>query len=142
MCGQQRMNSKRDERLKFNMKKKYKIKYNDDDTLIELNGYGIQEHIVALYYPDVTENLEGFILYNPDGTILKDCSDFKYRYDILENDSKSIYYTDLNDMVQYEKWNRDYTDTIDEEPLTNEELTECVADLMYEASLIQLGIGG
>ena len=45
-------------------------------------------------------------------------------------------------MVQYEKWNRDYTDTIDEEPLTNEELTECVADLMYEASLIQLGIGG
>ena len=76
MCGQQRMRSSEDERLKFNMKKKYKIKYNDDDTLIELNGYGIQEHIVALYYPDVTENLEGFILYNPDGSILKDCSDF------------------------------------------------------------------
>ena len=123
------------------MKKKYKLKYHGDDTLIELNGYGIQEHIIALHYPNVAENLDGFIIYNPDDTILKDCSNYKYRYDILENDSKSIYYTDLSDMVQSEKWNRDYNDTIDEEPLTNEELTECVADLMYEASLIQLGIG-
>lgn len=124
------------------MKEKYKVKYCNNEELIELNGYGIQEHIIALYYPHVTEKLDGFIIYNPDGTIFKNCTDFKYRYDVLENDSGSIYYTDLSNMIQHEKWNRGLgADTIDEEPLTNEELTECVADLMYEASLIQLGIG-
>ena len=122
------------------MKKSYKIKYNDSETTIDLNGYGLQDHIVSLYYPNAEENLGGFILYAPDGNVLKDCSEFKYRYDILEDNPDAIYYTDLEELVQTEKWNVGDSDTVEEEPLTNEELTACVADLMYETSLIQLGL--
>lgn len=125
------------------MKEKYRIKYNDSDNLIELSGLGEQEHIVVLYYPTVSVNLNGFIIYNPDGTIYKDCSEYKYRYDILEDKLNVIYYTDLEDMVQTEKWHLSNSDYVmEEEPLTNAELTECVADLMYETSLMQLGMEG
>lgn len=124
------------------MKNRYKVKYNGNNELIVLNGYGIQEHIITLYYSDVTENLDGFILYDSEGNVFKDCSDYKYRYDILENDPKSILYTDLEGFVQTEKLNNNYSNIVNEEPLTNQELTECLADLMYEMSLTQLGITG
>ncbi len=124
------------------MKKKYKVKYNNANDFVNLDGYGIQDHIISLYYPNITENLSGFVLYNPDGTILKDCSEYRYRYDVLEDNPNAIYYTDLEDIVQTEKWQYNSDEQIEEEPLTNAELTECVADLMYETSLMQLGMEG
>ncbi|MCM1112863.1 MAG: hypothetical protein NC399_06370 [Muribaculum sp.] len=123
------------------MKEKYKAKYNNSDGLIELNGVGIQDHIVSLYGPDIAVNLSGFVLYAPDGTVFRDCSGFRYRYDILEDNPDAVHYTDQADMVQTEKWNVSSIDQVEEEPLTNEELTECVAELMYETSLMRLGIG-
>lgn len=124
------------------MKKRYKIKYSDSSQMIELNGYGIQDHIVALFYPDIAVNLNGFVLYDPEGNVLKDCSAYRYRYDVLEDNPNAIYYTDLEEVVQTEKWNHSDNTQIEEEPLTNEELTECVADLLYETSLMKLGMEG
>ena len=123
------------------MKKQYTGKYNDSEEFIALNGYGFQSNIVTLYYQNATENLNGFIIYDPDENILKDCSEYRYRYDVLEDNPNVVYYTDLEDMVQTEKWQYSSDEQM-EEPLTNAELTECVADLMYETSLMQLGMEG
>ena len=123
-------------------KKKYKVQYNNSEELIELDGYGIQGNVVSLFYPNIQENLSGFAIYDPEGNVLKVCSEFKYRYDVLEDNPNAIYYTNLEEMVQTEKWNISDSDQVEAEPLTNEELTECVADLLYETSLMQLGMEG
>ncbi|MDE7252115.1 MAG: hypothetical protein K2O32_04155 [Acetatifactor sp.] len=125
-------------------KKKFKVKYNNSKGLIELDGYGIQGNIVSLFYPNIQENISGFVIYDPDGNVYKDCSEYKYRYDVLEDNPNAIYYTDLENMVQTEKWNYGNDDQveIDVEPLTNEEVTACIATLMYETSLMKLGMEG
>lgn len=121
------------------MKAKYKVKYNDLENAIELNGVSISSDIVSVSYPNITENLSGFVIYNPDGSVLKDCSDFKHRWDILEDNPLTIYYSISSDIVQTEKINTENFFE-DVEPLSNEALTECVGDLMYEVSLMQLGL--
>lgn len=123
------------------MKGTYKVRYNGADEVMELNGVGIQDHFVSLHGQDIAVNLSGFVLYAPDGTVFRDCSGFRYRYDILEDNPDAVYYTDREDMIQTEKWNVSGGGQVEEEPLTNEELTECVAELMYETSLMRLGIG-
>lgn len=119
--------------------RKYKLKYANSKTYIELKGYSKSNDIVGLVYQNVEENLSGFIIYDQDGGVVAECSDFKYRWDVLEDDSDRIYYTNSADNVQTEKFHTE--DQIEEaEPLTNEELTEAVADLMYEVSMMQLGL--
>lgn len=119
--------------------RKYKLKYVNSKTCIELKGYSKSNDIVGLVYQGAEENLSGFIIYDQDGGVVADCSDFKYRWDVLEDDSDRIYYTNSADNVQTEKFHTE--DQIEEaEPLTNEELTEAVADLMYEVSMMQLGL--
>lgn len=51
-----------------------------------------------------------------------------------------IYYTNDPNYLQTEPW-PDLSDIPEQaEPLTNEELTEAVADLMYDVSAAQLGL--
>lgn len=117
-----------------------KIKYNDQDTYIDIRGCMISNDLVSLSYPNAEASTSGFIIYQDD-KMIADCSDFRYRWDVLENNPNRIYYTNNADNVQEKAFNHE--NMVEEiNPLSNEELTECVADLMYEISLAQLGMTG
>lgn len=122
------------------MKKiKYKLKYNNEEIDRDLCGYMISTDIVGLSYPGATENLSGFVIYDSDGRIAADCSDYHFRWDVLEDNPDRIYYTNSSNNIQTRKF--DPENQIEEvEPLTNEELTEAIADLICEVSLMQLNI--
>lgn len=118
-----------------------KVKFNDSEELLQLSGWFIRNDLVTLISNDISENLNGFILYEDDGeTVVKDCSDFVYRWDIYGQKENQISFT--NDETFRQK-RTDVDDSIPQEivdPLSNEELTEVVADLMYEVSAAQLGL--
>lgn len=125
------------------MKQKYTIRYKNRKDKIEIDGYSWRENIIGITYPgaEKEENLSGLELYAPNGELLLDCSDFKYRWNVLEDIPNKIYYTDKKENVQTQKFPVNNEDCEEEaEPLTNEELTEAVADLMYEVSIVQLGL--
>ncbi|MCM1218044.1 MAG: hypothetical protein NC548_26460 [Lachnospiraceae bacterium] len=118
---------------------RYRVKYNDQNTCIDIKGYMVSGGLVCLSYPAAEENSSGFVIYDAEGGVIADCTDFKYRWDVLEDNPDKIYYTDQENNVQEKKFgNGDMAE--DTDPLNNEELTECVADLMYQISLNQLGL--
>ena len=95
---------------------------------------------MSLNYKDQEENLSGFYIIDKDGRLLFDAYDFIYRFDVVDTKADEICYTNDKDYRQTEPW-AELCD-IPEQPqtLTNEELTEAVADLMYEVSMVQLGL--
>lgn len=118
-----------------------KVAFKDGETF-DILGYCIGKNIVEIHYKykDPKENLSGFIICDEAGDIIKDCSDFIYRWDIVDQRPDRIYYTNDPDYCQTEPF-PDLSDIQEQaEPLTNEELTEAVADLMYEVSMMQLGM--
>lgn len=119
------------------MKEKY-VLYNNGEKK-SLKSYGISSDIIILSYQDVNENLSGFSIYDGNDNLIMDCSDFIYRWDVLEDNNNKIYYTNSPDNVQTMKFNTDDQEE-EVEPLNNRELTEAVADLIYELSVTQLGL--
>lgn len=119
------------------MKEKY-VLYNNGEKE-SLKSYGISSDIIILSYQDVNENLSGFSIYDGNDNLIMDCSDFIYRWDVLEDSNNKIYYTNSPDNVQTMKFNTDDQEE-EVEPLNNRELTEAVADLIYELSVTQLGL--
>ena len=116
-----------------------KVIFADSDEAIEIRGYSITEKLVSIHYDNPVENLSGFCIYEREDLVF-DGSDFTYRWDILDQKPNEIYYTNDPDYRQTKLF-PDLGDVQEPaEPLTNEELTEAVADLMYEMSLSQLGI--
>lgn len=125
------------------MGEKLTIRYKNKKRKIEIDGYSLRENVIGITYPgaEKEENLSGLELYAPNGELLLDCSDFKYRWNVLEDIPNKIYYTDKKENVQTQKIPVNHEEYVEEvEPLTNEELTEAVADLMYEVSMAQLGL--
>lgn len=132
------------------MKKRAYIKYKNADEIICLNGYSVSENMIKVIFtePYPFKNC-GFDLYDTNGSLVKDCSDFIYRWDILNADNttqpNTIVFTDNMDLQQTmpfwakEEIDKEVANTPDE-PLTNEELTEAIADLICEVSLMQLNI--
>lgn len=111
-----------------------------DGEAFALNGYSIQEDLVSLHYREPAENQSGFTIYNEAGNVVAECLDFVYRWDVVDQKKGTIYYTNNKDYRQTAPWPdisgiQEYM-----EPLSNEELTEAVADLMYEVSVVQLGL--
>lgn len=121
------------------MERIFYLKYKDKEEIIRLTGYSISYNVILLKHPNVEENLSGFLIYSQDGTLVKDCSDFIYRWDVLEDNNNKIYYTNSPDNVQTMKFNTDDQEE-EVEPLNNRELTEAVADIIYELSVTQLGL--
>ena len=111
-----------------------------DGEAFALNGYSIQENLVSLHYREPTENKSGFTIYNEAGNVVAECLYFVYRWDVASQKKGTIYYTNDKDYRQTVPWPD--TSGIPEytEPLSNEELTEAVAELMYEVSVAQLGL--
>lgn len=116
-----------------------KVIFADSDTTIGIRGYSIQEDRVSLHYDNPKENLNGFYIYEGDNLVF-DGSDYIYRWDVVDQKPNTIYYTNNPGYCQTEPF-QDLGDVPEPaEPLTNEELTEAVADLMYEVSMMQLGL--
>lgn len=115
-----------------------KLRYNNHTDIVEIEGYMCSDNLASISGKNIEENTSGYIIYNEQGEVVADCSEYKYRWDVLENDPGRIFYTNIEGYVQTEPLPRD--DSVIAEPLNNEALTECVADLMYEVSLMQLGM--
>lgn len=132
------------------MKNKICIKYKDSDEYFSLDGYSISMDIVKVLMSDnIPFKHCGFILYGTNGEILKDCSDFIYRWDILNEENpirpNVMVFTNNSDLKQEipfltQEEIEEAAEDAPTDPLTNEELTEAIADLICEVSLMQLNI--
>ena len=118
-----------------------KVKFNNSDNYIFLTGCVLYANKVKLTAPGITENLSGFILYEDDEeSIVRDCTDYKYKWNIYTEYENGIMLTKLEtDRERKPNPNAEPPREIID-PLTNEELTEAVAELMYETSMMQLGM--
>ncbi len=117
-----------------------KIKFNDSKEYIALQGYAIGTNIVTVVADGIKEDLSGFILYEDDEvTEVLDCNDYVYRWDIYTEKKDQITFTNSETDRQGKPALTEMPKEI-VDPLSNEELTEIVADLMYEVSAAQLGL--
>lgn len=129
-----------------------KIIYNDG-AQGTISGYSLSGNIIKITYDTTSSkpaaNSSGFKIYNEQNGEIIDGSTYIYRWDVLnaENPTQpwTIAYTDSPDLKQnvpyptQEEMERE-TENISDDPLTNEELTEAIADLICEVSLMQLNI--
>lgn len=118
-----------------------KIKFNLSENFLYLSSYCLYQDKVFLSGSGIEENLNGFILYEDDEkTVVRDCSDYMYKWNVYTEYENGIVLT--NSETDREQEPIDNTEVLQEiiDPLTNEELTEAVASLMYEVSTMQLGM--
>lgn len=116
-----------------------KVVFADSSEAIEICGFSISEKLVSIRYDNPMENISGFSIYDGENKVF-DGSDFTYRWDVVDQKPNEIFYTNDPDYRQTEPF-QDLSEVQEqEEPLSNEELTEAVADLMYEVSMMQLGL--
>ena len=118
----------------------FNLKYNNQDKPVEIEGYTCSTALISIMGQNLEENTSGFKIFNMQGEVLENCSEYKYRWDVLEDNPNKIFYTNIESYIQAELLPNDNSAVV--EPLNNEALTECVADLMYELSLVQLGMMG
>lgn len=111
------------------------------ETLVIVSSWGIQQHLIMLADDNLEWDLSGFKLYEEDGeTLIMDCSEYIYQWNIHTSSCNQVYLTDLETNTESDSNNAERNEIVAQ--LSNEELTECVADLMYEMSLVQLGMMG
>ena len=127
-----------------------KLKFNDMDELYEVTSYRIiNQNLVVLKGENLPQGKTcGFKLLRDDGSVDTDCSGYTVKFNVLTELENILMYS-INESIVETKDNPAYRycstpnpEDIHEDvdPLTNEELTECVAELMYESSLRQLGL--
>lgn len=121
-----------------------KVKFKRIDDYIKLKGFVLYNDMVYMrgdgINPElIMENPCGFILYKDDEkTVIRDCSDYLYRWDIYNKEENQITLTN-SETNQQRKPKENVEPSVEEVgPLSNEELTECVAELLYKDSLREL----
>ena len=120
-----------------------KVKFNDSDNFIKLDSYVLYQDKVDMQGQGITENLSGFILYEDDEeTIVRDCSEYKHKWNIYTERENGIVLTE-SETDRERKPNLDAEKPVEIVDVpNNEELAECIADLMYELSASELGLQG
>lgn len=120
-----------------------KVKFNDSDNFMKLDSYVLYQDKVDMQGQGITENLSGFILYEDDEeTIIRDCSEYKHKWNIYTERENGIVLTE-SETDRERKPNLDAEKPVEIVDVpNNEELAECIADLMYELSASELGIQG
>lgn len=116
------------------------VKFNDEDIFRRVISYGINPFLINLFGPEIIEDFSGFKLYKDDKeTVEKDCSEYIYKWNIYTEypDGGCIYTNDQN-LKEPDPKTVVMEETVD--PLNDSQLTEVVADLMYEVDMIKLGI--
>lgn len=127
-----------------------KLKFNDTEETYEIASYRIiNQNLVVLKGENLPQGKTcGFKLLRDDGSVDTDCSDYTVKFNVLTEIENVLMYsrsesnieTEDNPAGRYCHTPNPEDIHEDVDPLTNEELTECVADLMYESSLRQLGL--
>lgn len=123
-----------------------KLKFNNKNIFYTLDSYGWQPHIVTIKSSEITEvNLSGFNIYLDDEeTIIEHYEEYKHFYSTHTPLDYCMSYTDIEGNEETESQVIDMSGLSEAVeivvPLSNQELTECVAELMYETSLMQLGM--
>ncbi len=70
------------------------IKFNNSKNFIYLTAYCLYQNKVSITGEGITENLSGFILYEDDEkTVVRDCSDYKYKWNIYTEYENGIVLT-------------------------------------------------
>ncbi len=124
------------------------IKFNDQEECYEISVCRQIGNFIMVRGENLpTDNASGFKLFQGK-KMIEDFSGYKKKYNVLTKAQDVIFLTDREDSAETENDRVDKymyvpaTEDIHEDidPLTNEELTECVADLMYEMSAATLGI--
>lgn len=118
-----------------------KVKFNSSNNFILVRTYMITENIIHLLDDNLVWDLSGFVLYEDDEkTIIKDCSDFIYQWNVYTEYQKGVTLTNSKTEREGEPDPNEPSPVEDLDPLSNEELTSCVGDLMFEMSLMKMGL--
>lgn len=124
-----------------------KIRFNDSETVYDVTAVRMHGNIVILKGTGLPNNTSGFKLFGSREE--KDYSEYRYIFNVitkfenvvmLSNDEGFIETEDNPAGRYYHEPDPDAEQETIEDPLTNEELTEAVANLMYETSMMQLGM--
>ena len=121
------------------------IRFNDSEQIYDITAFRQIGDFIVLKGADLPENTSGFKVLEGD-RVKADYSAFTTKYNVLtpvegvlmlstgevetEDNPAGVY--------AYTPNPEEFVEDVD--PLTNEELTEAVADLMYEVSMMQLGL--
>lgn len=111
---------------------------------IPIRGYNIAYSgpgiIVAVSCDNPEDVSGGFLIYS-DKTLIFDGTKCIYRWDVLDHKPNIIYYTNDPKCKQEKPFPTIPTEVEEQvDSLTNEELTNCVADLMYQIDKMKLGL--
>lgn len=120
--------------------------FNDSEEIYSISKYRETADFVMVEGKGLPDNTSGFRLYQGKN-LISDFSDYTRKYNVLTQAEGVLFLTNREEVEteenRVEKYLRvpaaeDIHEDVD--PLTNEELTECVADLMYEVSVGRLGL--
>ena len=118
-----------------------KVKFNSSKEFIHIRRYTLAPSYVKLIDEKLVWDLGGFILYEDDEkTVIRDCSDYNYKWNIYTEYPNGVVLTNSETEREREPNPNAPAPVEIADPLSNEELTEAVADLMYEASMAKLGL--
>ena len=118
-----------------------KAKFKNEERYHAVGAFAACGDVVTIKGDTITENLSGFILYEDDEkTVIRDYSAYVYKWNIYTDYTNGIALTKSETNREREPipCTTPPQEIID--PLTNEELTSTIAELLYETSLMQLGM--
>lgn len=122
------------------------IKFNDHERIYEITSIRHKHGIVVIKGEGLPEkNTSGFRLIDGDA-VVEDYSEYRTKYNVITQKegvmalSKGMVETKENsaETLLYTPQEKEIAEDV--EPLSAEELTEAVADIMYEISAAQLGL--
>ena len=123
-----------------------KIQFNDHEQIYTITLFRKNANFIILKGDGIpAENTSGFKVLDSD-RVKADYSSYTTKYNVITPAegmlllSTGIVETEDSPAGAYIYTPKPEEIKEDVDPLTNEELTECVADLMYESSLRQLGL--
>lgn len=118
-----------------------KLLFNDSINFIQLDSYIIYPNRIYVSGNGITENFSGFMIYDDEEkNIIYDGMNYIYKWNIYTEYENGIIFTSSEIDREQEPIISTEEPIEIMDPLSNEELTECVADLMYEQSLTKLGL--
>lgn len=122
------------------------IKFNDHEQIYEITSIRRRHGIVVIKGEGLPgNNTSGFRLIDGDA-VVEDYSEYRTKYNVITQKegvmalSKGMVETKENsaETLLYTPQEKEIAEDV--EPLSAEELTEAVADIMYEISAAQLGL--
>lgn len=123
-----------------------RIQFNDHDQIYIITSLRHRGDIVILKGKDIpVENTSGFKMLDSD-CVVEDFSEYKTKYNVITQAegvlmlSTGVVETEDNPAGVYAYTPKQEEIVEDVEPLSNEELTECVADLLEDVCMIRLGL--